>query len=333
MSKLIFPQGRSIFGKKSYSKEFLEITISEIRDAGEFTGFLKLEADHAQSLLFFLRGRPYAAGKIEGQRPFSQTIRGLFEDLPKGDKVNAVLSLHEADPALLKGLLVYLQREPSVKASTDLINFDDILGEIEKNAAGALVVLKRGDAMNFFFFFGGLPVISHYALPGDETGTSLPVMEQLLQYAYPSDAAPVDVLIYFDISTSQASDAEDISESELFLMEDCKVRQAQAAVCSRVVISVISGPDMDKRFTVDLPCKIGRKEGDIVLRDKMVSGSHAVLRESGGKLLIEDFHSTNGTYVDGVGVEMKELLGGEVITVGETRLRVETITFTGHECQ
>lgn len=43
MSRLTFPSGRRIFENKTFSREFLELTLAEIREAGEFTGFLKSE--------------------------------------------------------------------------------------------------------------------------------------------------------------------------------------------------------------------------------------------------------------------------------------------------
>ena len=328
MSRLTFPSGKRIFENKAFSREFLELTLSEIQGAGEFTGFLKSDRGEIQDILFFLKGRPYAAGRIEGQRPLSHTIREFFEDLPKGGKEPALLSLHEIDPVLFKGILVYLQKEPSIKASTKLLNFDDILRDIKGGPSGALVILKKEDRMNFFFFFKGKAVKCHYAGAAGENAISSPVTEQLVLYAYSSDMIPVDAFVYLDVATSQATDAEDIGEGELIELPYKMEERQDAALPSQVVLSVVAGPDRDKKITVPLPCIIGRKEGDLILGDKMISGRHAVMRESGGSLLIEDLGSTNGTYVNGVEIRARELLQGEVITIGETRLRVESITFS-----
>src|SRR5512135_796458 len=143
MLRLEFPSGKRIFENKAFSREFLEVTLSEIRGAGEFTGFLKADKGDIQDILFFLKGRPYAAGRIEGQRPISHNIREFFEDLPRGGGGPALLSLYEIDPVLFKGMLVYLQKEPAIRASTKLLNFEDILGEIQRGSSGALVILKK----------------------------------------------------------------------------------------------------------------------------------------------------------------------------------------------
>ncbi len=328
MSILRFPSGRSIFENKTFSREFLELTLSEIQGAGEFTGYLKSDRGEIQDMLFFLKGRPYAAGRVEGQRTLSRTIKEFFEELPKGGRGPALLSLHEIDPVLFKGMLVYLQKEPSIKASTKLLDIDGITEDIKGRSSGALVILKKEDRMNFFFFFKGEAVKCHYAEAADEKAISSPVMEQLVLYAYPGDMASVDAFVYLDIATSQAPDADDSGDVELIELPYRTEAGQNAVLQPQVVLLVVSGPDRDRKITVPLPCVIGRKEGDLILGDKTISGRHAVMRESGGSLLIEDLGSTNGTYINGVEIRARELLRGEVITLGETSLRVESITFS-----
>jgi hypothetical protein len=328
MSTLMLPPGKRIFENKTFSKEFLELTLEEIRSAGEFTGVLKSAGEHVQDLLFFLKGKPYAAGRIEGDRPSSFNIRDFFEALPSGVKDHALLSLHEIDPVFFKGMLVYLQREPTIKASTKLLNLDDILGQIQDQSAGALVILKRDGGMNFFFFFKGKAVKSHYAGPADANSAAVPLTEQLVLFAYPNDMAPVDAFVYLDIATSAAADAEDIRDTELAEMPYKMEEGQRASLSPRVFLTVVEGPDMEKAFDSPLPCTIGRRECDVLLGDRMVSGRHAVLRESGGRLVIEDLESTNGTYVNGVEIKARELAAGEIITVGETRLRLEKVVFS-----
>ena len=180
-------------------------------------------------------------------------------------------------------MLVYFQKEPTIKASTKLLNFDDILSEIEEKSSGALVILKKEDRMNFFFFLKGKPVISRYAGDSDDETDKVPVMEQLLLYAYPKDLVPVDAFIYLDIDTSHAADAKDIGEADLIEMLYKTEDEQRLPLPSRIVLSVVEGPDPEKKFEVPLPCTIGRKEGDIILRDRIVSGRHAMIRELNGK--------------------------------------------------
>jgi len=328
MLKIEFPEGKRIFNEKTYSREFLELTLAEIRGTGEFTGYLQAEKDNSMSILFFLKSRPYAAGSMDGFRPSGRSIRDFFEELSKNGRERVYLSLREIDPVLFKGMLVYLQRDPDIKASAAMLDFDEIIGDIQKKEAGAVIILQKENKMNFFFFLNGEPVKAHFAGTSDaDIDRTLPLAEQLTLCAYPKDLSRVDALVYLNIATSQAADAEEIKEAELTDILYKEEDAPEPLSLFRVDVAIVEIPGHERRLTVSLPCGIGRKEGAILLADNKVSGRHAVLRESGGKLLIEDLDSTNGTYVNDVEIKARELLEGDVISVGETRIRVENIMF------
>src|SRR5581483_9231099 len=62
---------------------------------------------------------------------------------------------------------------------------------------------------------------------------------------------------------------------------------------------------------------------DLVLADPHVSRRHAVLEERGGLLRVSDQESTNGTFVNGVQIEVALLAGGESLRIGETTLALD----------
>ena len=71
---------------------------------------------------------------------------------------------------------------------------------------------------------------------------------------------------------------------------------------------------------------IGRREGnDIVFDDPQVSRLHAEVRVDGGRFVIVDCQSTNGTQVNGTGVERQVLESGDQITIGAHRMRFEVV--------
>ena len=88
------------------------------------------------------------------------------------------------------------------------------------------------------------------------------------------------------------------------------------------MLSVESGPLQGERFTVTLPCTIGRKDCDVVLDDRLVSRRHAELKLVDNKLEIEDLASTNGTRVNGRQVTRKRLIPNDLISIGPTSLRI-----------
>ncbi|MFN7142497.1 MAG: FHA domain-containing protein [Myxococcota bacterium] len=73
------------------------------------------------------------------------------------------------------------------------------------------------------------------------------------------------------------------------------------------------------------PLVIGRKDGDLLLDDPLVSGKHCQIVARNGEYVLQDLGSTNGTMVDGRLVREVSLKPGNEIAIGSTRL----ILFTG----
>jgi len=71
---------------------------------------------------------------------------------------------------------------------------------------------------------------------------------------------------------------------------------------------------------------VGSARGqDLRLSDRCVSRHHCVIRAGDDGLICEDLGSTNGTYIAGRRVSSAVLAPGDMITVGETRIVVETL--------
>jgi pSer/pThr/pTyr-binding forkhead associated (FHA) protein len=77
----------------------------------------------------------------------------------------------------------------------------------------------------------------------------------------------------------------------------------------------------------DSPLVIGRKRGDLLLDDPLVSSSHAQIMSRNDGWVIQDLGSTNGTLVDGRLVREAPLRPGSEIAIGNTRL----VLFVGLE--
>ncbi len=68
------------------------------------------------------------------------------------------------------------------------------------------------------------------------------------------------------------------------------------------------------------PLVIGRRHGELILDDPMVSGKHCTIRYQDGGYILEDLGSTNGTLVNGKRVKVAPLSPGAEITVGKSRM-------------
>ena len=73
-------------------------------------------------------------------------------------------------------------------------------------------------------------------------------------------------------------------------------------------------------LTAGDPLVIGRKRGDMLLDDPLVSSTHAQIVARNEGWYIQDLGSTNGTLVDGRLVREAPLRPGSEISVGSTRL-------------
>jgi hypothetical protein len=91
---------------------------------------------------------------------------------------------------------------------------------------------------------------------------------------------------------------------------------------SFALISVIEGPDVGLEYEMQNPrLMMGRRGADINLNDRLVSRRHLVIEASGGRYLLKDLGSTNGTFLNGSPVSMEFLKHGDHIQIGSTLIR------------
>jgi hypothetical protein len=77
-------------------------------------------------------------------------------------------------------------------------------------------------------------------------------------------------------------------------------------------------------YAVEGTLRIGRSDdSDIVLNDPSVSRTHAAVEISGGRAVLRDLDSTNGTFLNGRRIRAETLRDGDEVKLGNTRLRFE----------
>lgn len=91
---------------------------------------------------------------------------------------------------------------------------------------------------------------------------------------------------------------------------------------SHAFLQIVSGSRQGLTVPLkpDTPLVIGRKRGDFILDDPLVSSSHCRIMPKDGKWVIQDLGSTNGTMVDGRLVRETTLRAGVEITIGASRM-------------
>jgi len=85
---------------------------------------------------------------------------------------------------------------------------------------------------------------------------------------------------------------------------------------------VISGPSFGEMYRLKSErSTLGRGErADIRVLDDGVSREHAAIERDGGKMVLVDRGSTNGTYCNGARIERHDLIDGDKISIGATTI-------------
>src|SRR5258707_15802986 len=98
------------------------------------------------------------------------------------------------------------------------------------------------------------------------------------------------------------------------------------------VLRFVAGKDQGREFPLppDLNIVIGRvNDADLLLLDEKISRKHAKISTHGGRVMIEDLASRNGTFVNGVRIRSMELQEGDQIVVGSSTIKLASISEVG----
>jgi len=86
-------------------------------------------------------------------------------------------------------------------------------------------------------------------------------------------------------------------------------------------LKILSGPRNGLNIPLkDSPIVIGRKKGDIIINDPLISGSHIKIYPSNGTWWVEDLQSTNGTMINGRLSQRGKLYPGTEVTIGNSKI-------------
>ncbi len=87
----------------------------------------------------------------------------------------------------------------------------------------------------------------------------------------------------------------------------------------KAFLKVLSGPKEGEHIALDADTMvIGRRQGDIVIPDNLISSKHAKIFKMADGWYIEDLNSTNGLMVDGRLTHRMKLNPGSEITIGNS---------------
>ncbi len=316
-----------------------------------FSGYLKFAAENCyQMFLFFFKGEPYAAGRYTEGKPTSYTIQELARQLAKLDKSSLLITFCETDPILLKSMLLFLQKEPAIKAPTSLIDFEYIVQQIGEMGEHAMIALRLDNKFNCYFFKNGKCAQVYYADTAFQRPAGMTLDEEMLLYAF-QPGLEIQAYIYRDMNTTVVEDSSHYDKESMYELltvgylknkrKDDKGTAAETEnkkimtepkplhkepVPVHVILQIESGVLKGQHFNVTMPCIIGRKEADLILEDRLVSRRHAKLNVVENRVVIEDLASKNGTKVNGVKTVNSPLKPNDLVSIGPINLRILEIS-------
>ena len=100
---------------------------------------------------------------------------------------------------------------------------------------------------------------------------------------------------------------------------------------AEITIRVLEGLERGRVYArLPTPVTIGREDdNDIQLNDDRVSRFHSKLQMDGGKIILTDLDSTNGTRVNGHPIQIRVLQPGDVLAIGRCLLQVGDVRMAG----
>ncbi|HEX9639252.1 MAG TPA: hypothetical protein VGB99_17085, partial [Acidobacteriota bacterium] len=180
---LRLPSERAIFQRLAYAPEVFDRSFELIKKKGTPTeGYFAIEDQRRTYYLFFLDGKPYYAGALSEGGSFEPIkLKEFFRTFSvKGDWR---ISLHACSPVLVKSLLVFFQNRPSIQASGELLDVDNLMDKIAGSNKNLIMVIQDQGDVNLVLFSKGEPFRAFFAraqrLPQEAT-----LKEQLLVYLY-----------------------------------------------------------------------------------------------------------------------------------------------------
>ncbi len=110
-------------------------------------------------------------------------------------------------------------------------------------------------------------------------------------------------------------------------LEGVPLGAAQIEVVNRALyrLRMLKGLPADAVYRLDADVSVGRGEdASVALTDPSVSRRHATIAIVNGAPVVRDLGSRNGTFVNGERVSTRALRAGDVLTFGNTEMRIES---------
>lgn len=271
---------------------------------------LEVFNDYIQYLAFMRERALYWAGQNDGGGYRGITIREFFSGLRHTQFPKIVA--YYVDPMLCHSILAYLQKKPDLKASSALLDLDDLLDETERNNESAIVTAYQpGNFIMIRYQQGKAVACYHGDMERNRPGTD--TREEFLVKVYTLSAHhPLEINLFTDLTVTHSEDSRPVPPNYRGGVSSFYMSQPP-----RLIVKLKNRPLRTYTFKGN-KLTIGRQpQNDIVIDNLSVSRRHAAITSSDGGFVLKDLESKNGTYLNGKSVDQAQLKEGDTITIGK----------------
>ena len=294
-------------GTQRHEKKGLHAPISTVRPK-------KVNEPAHRLYLFIVQKELYAAARWHNAQFYPLTLRRFFRLLH--DSYGAKVHVWQADPILIKSLLILTQKAPSLQTTTGVVKLDGLLQHLAQMHRDALLVVHEPEALTLCYFLNGQLVFLQSKNPawqqGDDSNEGR--LQKIVQET--AKAEPVPLSLFEDVNVHPAQDRD-------LLGDIWPEKLVDYFITPRFALVLATEGGKEARVTVrGSQFAIGRgPENDLILSDPSVSRSHLLIRFEQGAYVAQDLESRNGTMVNGRAITSAPLTGGESLRLGEVALR------------
>jgi pSer/pThr/pTyr-binding forkhead associated (FHA) protein len=307
MLKDLIANQKKVFSTRLYAVGQIESIFRDLKSKSDLiTAILMLEESNRSLLLFILQDDLYSCYELRENTLSPLPFSDYFKEM---SQAQGALHLYLTNPIFFKALLVLAQKTPNIVATTDMINIEKLMSQVEKKNKEAVLVVEKEGQINLFYFRKGKLSDGYFEDMG-AIAEEAKLQDQLLLYTYSAkEQDPLAVELYYDLEVLPATDVDDAVEA---LTDGVEQR---LAVRPRLILRQ-DGKEIEKIVDKGV-FTLGRDvRSDWVIRDPLASREHALIKQNADGFYIEDCKSRNGTLVNKEKVSNKKLSDRDQIQIG-----------------
>jgi pSer/pThr/pTyr-binding forkhead associated (FHA) protein len=266
-----------------------------------------------QYFAFVRDGQLYWVAAGEGNGFRDTTARRFFTALRTTQFPKIIV--YQTSLVLYHSLLVYFQKKPELKVSSNLVDLDALIDDVEHRRQSALVTAQQPGNLIVLRYQDG-KAISCYGGGTGPRSTESNAREEFLVRVYTlSSHGPFEIKLFTDLVVTHAEDARPIPAGYRGSIPAFYLSRPP-----KLVVRLKNRP-LKTYLMTGTEFSIGRlPQNDIVIDNLGVSRRHTVIAKTADGYLVRDCESRNGTFLNGTAVTEAPLVDGDVVTIGKYQI-------------